>query len=225
MVGSGDHKATILYFEGGSGRIHRNANTLLINRSMYYFTLHGIKISILGFDFPNKGRGKYQVARTTDSHFQAIQKKVNNLRENGNERIWLMGLSNGAISVTHAGASGIKGVKGLIAINPPRNIYNSFSRRGTIVDFSKITLPFLLITHEEDNGNFKGMSDKLFKLVFSSSMKPEMVVFSGGITGSSAEATHLSQKYQHGLRGLEEEFAQTVINFIDSNSAITESGK
>ena len=44
-----------------------------------------------------------------------------------------------------------------------------------------------------------------------------MVTLSGGLIGVSREARFLSQKYQHGLRGLEKEFAQTVIGFIDSD--------
>ena len=224
-VESEDYKAIILYFEGGSGRIHINTNSALINRARQYFTSQGIKITVLGFDFPFHGRGKYQVARTTDSHFQVIQKKVNNLRNEGHESIWLMGLSNGAISVLHAGASNIQGVEGLIVINPPRGIYTHLTRSGTFVDFKKITLPILLVTHEMDHCGLRGWSEEFLRVVFPSSAKPEMVTFSGGRTGTSPQATHLSQRYQHGLRGLEKEFAQTVINFIDSNSDITEAGK
>jgi len=219
-VGSSDHKATILYFEGGSGRIvdltHVQADNMLINRSSYYFTSQGIKLSYLEFNFTHPSI-KAQVKRTTENHFQAIQKKVNSLKENGHKIIWLMGISNGAISVMHAGACGIQDVKGLIAINPPKFTYNNYSRSGTIVDFKKIKLPILLVTHKEDHSLYKNFSNSFFKQIFPASANAEIVIFSGGRVGSSPEATHLSQLYQHGLYGLEKEFAQTVINFIDLN--------
>jgi len=225
-VGSEGHKATILYFEGGSGRIieqyNRNARKKLINRSSHYFWSEGIKLTYLGFNFHSR---KGQIARTTDSHFGTIQKKVDKLREKGHDRIFLMGLSNGAISVMHAGANKVQGAEGLIVINPPRFTYNPYSRSGTIVDFKKITLPFLLITHKEDHGLYKGFSADFFRRLFPASIRPEIVTFSGGHTGTSPEATHLSQLYQHGLRGLEKVFAQTVIDFIDSNSDVTATGK
>jgi hypothetical protein len=229
-TGSEEHKATILCFTGGSGRFDFSWKGGTYGRSKYYFISQGIKMEALSFDFP-KGR-KGQVARTTDSHFQVIQKKVNDLKKNGHERIWLMGLSNGAISVTYAGARNILGVKGLIVINPPRESYlpvrnnqSVVSYYGTFVEFEKITLPILMVTHEMDNCGLRNWSKQFLRGVYPSSANSEMVTFSGGRTGTSPEATHLTVEYQHGLRGLEKEFAQAVINFIDSNSDITEARK
>ena len=228
-TGSEEHKATILYFEGGSGRFYPNWKGNLYGRSKYYFISQGVKMDGLSFDFPYV---KAQVLRTTDRHFQVIQEKVNNLRKKGHERIWLMGLSNGTISVTHAGANNIQGVKGLIVINPPRESYavmrgdtSVFTAYGNFVDFKKITLPILMVTHEKDNCGLRNWPKQYLWDVYPSSANPEMVTLSGGRIGTTPEATHVSQKYQHGLRGLEKEFARTVIKFIDSNNDITEAGK
>lgn len=233
-TGSEEHKATILYFKGGSGRININATAGLFYRWRPYFTSQGIIWTFLSFDFPKGSKG--QIARTTESHFQIIQKKVNDLRKEGHERIWLMGQSNGGISVMHAGARQIKGVEGLIAINPASiilgiqrsssGILNLNPRAmSLLIDLDEITLPIMLIVHEKDWNTWAYLTEGFFKQLFSSSKRAEIVMFSGGRTGTSPEATHLSPDYQHGLRGLEKEFVQTVINFIDSNSDITEAGK
>ena len=226
-TGSEKHNATIIWFQGGNGRIEKNWKNCLYGRSKPYFISQGIKMEVLSFEFP-KGR-KGQMARTTDSHFQVIQKKVNHLRKKGHERIWLMGLSNGTISVMYAGARNIQGVTGLIVINPPRESYvaqranySEFIAFGTFVDFTRITLPILMVTHEMDNSGLRNWSKHYMRGVYPSSANPEMVTLSGGRTGTSPEATHKSERYQHGLRGLEKEFAQTVINFIDSNNDITD---
>jgi len=233
-TGSEEHKATIIYFKGGNGHINPNATGGLFYRWRPYFTSQGIIWTFLSFDFPRSPQG--QMARTTASHFKVIQKKVNNLRKEGHENIWLMGQSNGGISVMYAGASQIKGVKGLIAVNPA-SIILGIQRSSTgilnlnpramslLIDLNEITLPIMLIVHEKDWNTWSDLTEGFFKQLFSSSKKAEIVMFSGGRTGTSPEATHLSPDYQHGLRGLEEELAQAVINFIDSNSDITKAGK
>ncbi len=206
-VGSKDHKATILYFEGGSGKIKRigdrGSENKLICRSVRYFSSAGIKVKYMPFNLPISASGA--ISRTRKDHFYTIQKKVNQLREAGHKHIWLMGISRGAISVTNAGAKQIKGVEGLIAINPGAGYY--------LGDFNKIALPFLLITHELNEWT-TGFSENEFKRRYSNSSRPQNTIFSGGRTGTSRMATVLSQKYQHGLRGLEKEFANVVIDFI-----------
>lgn len=210
-VGSKDHKATILYFEGGPGIIRdcfrNNSNNFLICRSNSYFYSSGIQLKYMPFNFPYPSI-KAQTLRITDDHFNAIQKKVNELRAADHNNIWLMGISNGAISVLYAGERQIKGVEGLIAINPGAS--------GQFNNFKKITLPLLLITHEQDGG-LTGYSEGIFKSLCPNSTRPQNTIFSGGVTGTSIEARGSTQRYQHGLRGLEKEFANTVIDFIATN--------
>jgi len=212
-VGSKDHKATILYFEGGSGKMidmsSRWADDMLINRSSYYFTSAGIRVNSTDYSFPIKTDDK---GRVSEKHFQDIQKKVFDLKKDGHNHIWLMGISMGAISVMYAGGSQIKGVEGIVALNPPM-----FSYSGMTKDLNKIELPFLVVTHQHDGSNFKNYSNQMFKKSLPSSPNPKLVVLTGGLVGSSVEATQSTQKYQHGFRGKEKEFAQTVIDFILSN--------
>ena len=231
-TGSKEHKATILCFTGGGGHFDKSWKGGTYGRSKYYFTSQGIKMEALSFDFP-KGRTA-QVARTTESHFQVIQKKVNDLRRSGHKRIWLMGLSNGAISVWGAGASQIKGVEGLFAINPPSGAigierfpsgYINYRSINLLVDLDEITLPVMVMVHEKDGNVWPHLTEDFIKQLFSSSKRVEIVMFSGGRIGTSIEATRKTVEFQHGLRGLEKEFAQTAINFIDSNSDITEAEK
>ena len=209
-VGSKGHKATILYFEGGSGKIKRlgdkGAKNKLICRSAHYFHSKGIKIVYIPFNL------SHQSSRVKENHFNKIQKSVTRLRTEGHKNIWLMGISNGAISVSYAGEKQIQGVEGLIAINPGAS--------GRYNDFSKIKLPFLLITHEKDGG-LNGWSPGVFSdYICPNSIRAKNVIFKGGLVGTSREARGSTQKYQHGLRGLEKEFADAVIEFIFAGSNI-----
>ena len=199
------HKATILYFEGGGGQIYPISQGKLIVRSRYYFEKHGYELVFMYLSFPSSAHGFGQ--RYTEKHFNEIQAKVNKLSEKGYQRIWLMGISAGTFSVTYAGINKINGVEGLIIINAGQ--YLLFE------GLKKIKLPILAMTHEEDSGPLKDMSED-FSRYFPSSIDPQIVVFSGGVTGTSLIATRDGQKFQHGLRGLEKEFAQAVIDFIDS---------
>jgi len=219
-LASDKNRATILYFEGGGGKIvHDSFNPSsgkLINRSDRYFLTSGISIAFmnLNFEYPSY---KAVSLRYTQKHFLEIQRRVNGLLENGKTRIWLMGISMGSLSVLHAATNKIQGVEGLVIINPPTMI-----RWG---EMKKIELPILVLVHEEDGGPFKFTSNEDFKAICPSSKRPQLVTFSGGLTGKGVNATRLTQKYQHGLRGLEKKFVQTVINFIDSNVTSTTSVK
>lgn len=208
--GSKDYKATILYFEGGSGRIKKiggkGADSKLICRSAHYFHSAGIKINYLPFNF------RYQWERLNKKHFNKIQQSVDKLRTNGHTNVWLMGISNGAISVSYAGENQIQGVEGLIAINPGAG--------GRYNDFSKIKLPFLLITHENDGGLAGYQPNYFTKYICPNSIRAENAIFKGGKIGFSRGTKGQTQRYQHGLRGLEKKFVEVVKEFIlsDSNS-------
>ena len=118
-----------------------------------------------------------------------------------------MGISMGTFSVRNAGRRQVQGVEGLILINPPFNV------RAEL-----ITIPILIVTHEKDNSSMKTLTAEQIRNFYYQSPKAEIVIFSGGVVGSGPQATHLTQKYQHGLRGLETEFVQTVVQFIDDTT-------
>jgi pimeloyl-ACP methyl ester carboxylesterase len=214
-IGSMNHKATILYFEGGGGQVYPSSVNKLIGRSRYYLENHGFKLTFMDLNFLSSARGAGP--RYTEKHYRDIQKRVNQLAKNGYPRIWLMGISNGAYSVLYAGINQIQGVEGLIVINSGQYLLWG--------NLKKIELPILAITHEEDGGPLKDLSDDDYRRYFSSSINPQIVVFSGGHTGTSRQAIQAGQRYQHGLRGLEKEFAHTVIDFIDFYGGATSADK
>jgi pimeloyl-ACP methyl ester carboxylesterase len=213
-VDSENYKATILYFEGGTGEILRGSQNKLINRCSVQFRQEGIIVNYM-YVRQSESRGAIRT-RTSLEHFKKIQEKVDSLKAEGHKRIWLMGISNGTLSVMHAGALQVENVEGLIIINPRKDMYSPFHRDGVYAKFSNITLPVLVITHELDNSNMKTLSSDMVQHIYRQSPKAEIVVFSGGVVGSGPSATHLTQKYQHGLRGLETEFVQEVVRFIDA---------
>jgi hypothetical protein len=213
-VDSENYKATILYFEGGTGEIRRGSQNKLINRCSVQFRQEGIIVNYM-YVRQSESRGAIRT-RTSLEHFKKIQEKVDSLKAEGHKRIWLMGISNGTLSVMHAGALQVEDVEGLIIINPRKDMYSPFHRDGVYAKFSNITLPVLVITHELDNSNMKTLSSDMVQHIYRQSPKAEIVLFSGGVIGSGPSATHLTQKYQHGLRGLETEFVQEVVRFIDA---------
>ena len=212
-VDSGNYKATVLYFEGGTGEIRRGTQNRLINRCSAQFRQEGIIVNYIYVRHDRSIKGV--LTRVRSEHYQKIQSKVDSLREDGNRKIWLMGISNGTLSVMYAGESQVRGVEGLIIINPRKDMYSPFHKDGVYAKFSYIKRPVLLVTHEKDNSNMKNLNQETVSQIFRQSPKAEIVTLSGGVVGSGPNATHLTQKYQHGLRGLETEFVQTVVRFID----------
>jgi len=102
----------------------------------------------------------------------------------------------------------------LILINPGAG--------GRLNNYKRISLPVLLITHELDGG-MKGFTAEEFKRVCPKSVRAKNSIFRGGVTGISREATGSSQKYQHGLRGLEKQFVEVVVSFIVTTPSNTNS--
>jgi hypothetical protein len=215
-VDSANYRATILYFEGGTGEIRQGNPNMLINRCSVRFRQEGIIVDYMDVRHDRSPKGV--LTRVTDEHFRKIQQKVDSLREDGHRKIWLMGISNGTLSVMYAGERQVKGVEGLIIINPRRDMYSPSDKDGVYAKFSDITLPVLVIAHAQDNSNMKNLNKELVSQIFRKSPKAEAVALSGGVVGSGPEATYLTQKYQHGLRGLEAELVQTVVRCIDDTT-------
>jgi predicted esterase len=201
---SNKYRATILFFEGGTGKIYQNDPDQLINRTKYKLSKEGFEIEYMPLSFTN------HLDRLTETHFQSIQKKINALKKKGYNHVWLMGISNGTLSVMNAGCNNIIGVEGLIIVNPRHNIHMH-------LDFRKVTLPILIITHEKDDSNLKHLTTENVKQIFPDSLLPDIIVLSGGHVGKGPQAEYLTQKWQHGLTGLENEFVKSVSDFIAKN--------
>lgn len=203
-----NYLATVLYFEGHPGTVvppeSRYADVKLINRTLSAFRSRGIIVRTVDITINS------MVLRQTDEHMRFIQRKVDQLKEAGHTRVWLMGISAGAISVLHAGSCEVRGVEGLIVINPAT---------GACSPRPKIDLPVLVLRHEKDGCGFMNFSAHLVDSYFSSSPCREYVLFTGGRIGYSMAALCKTQKYQHGLRGNERRFVDVVERFIRQQTA------
>ena len=89
------------------------------------------------------------------------------------------------------------------------------------------TVPIIERAFESDSWhipvlNMEGekIADIFADYICPNSIRAKNAIFKGGLVGTSREARGSTQKYQHGLRGLEKEFAEVVIAFIfaDSNT-------
>lgn len=203
-VNSVEYQATILFFEGGAGNL-KTGPDWLINRCSYRLAKEGLRVEYMPLLFSNR------MNRLTEQHFQSIQEKVDKLKKAGHRRIWLMGISNGTYSVMNAGCNRIRDVQGIIIINLCGGEIQNH------LNFRNIRLPILIVTHEKDMSYMKNWTPEHLKYTFPNSSKADIIVFSGGVVGEGPQATHLSQRWQHGLRGLEKEFVKTVSDFIGTN--------
>lgn len=104
-----------------------------------------------------------------------------------------------------------KGVSGLILSSP-----RSRGRHGSITDYDKdvINVPVLLVQHAEDpcKGTPYSNLDKVRQFYESSSGKVDVIVVSGGDTGSTGPGS--CQNGAHSFRGLQEETATAIANWV-----------
>lgn len=203
-VNSENYRGTILFFEGGDGTKKKNPS-MFIYRTGYRLKNEGFIVHPWWLNFPNRE------SRLSDKHATDIQAKVDALVKEGHQNIWLMGISNGSLSVMNAACRNINNVSGYILVNPVEQIF----RR---LEIKNIDRPILLAIHEKDAASrLCGYNQDTLNALFRGSPNPKLVVFSGGRVGDTPEARGRTQYWQHGLMGLENEFVRAASDFINEN--------
>lgn len=160
-------KALILFIPGGDGNIGFKPDTVDLKYS-FYQTLKSLtnsdltsgRFDVVVMDFPLAMRDTS--ARGSDDHLTRIDSAVHYYRMKTGLPIWIMGHSNGGISLTYY----VKFLQKERRLNDISGIIASAVRNGT--DFQEpINVPILFIHHEKDgcSNTLSSYSYKLYETV------------------------------------------------------------
>jgi hypothetical protein len=147
-------KATLIYIPGGEGRLGLKPERKNLG-GFYAATLKplsdsnlssgGLNVVVFDSPVPLPVGANYPVSRTSAEHLARIESVVRYYRDNYGVPVWLMGHSNGAVSLTEFFSMLQRENRtDLIA----GAIYSS-ARNGARFD-SKTQLPILFLAHEQD---------------------------------------------------------------------------
>ena len=215
-----DSKALILFIPGGDGRIGIKEGQADL-RHPYYQSLKRLSnpamtsghTDFVILDSPNElsPRQPYPTARGTTDHIVRIESAIRFYKEKTGLPIWLMGQSNGGISLTEYVKFAQKNKKmdlisGLILsgarsesnFNPP------------------INMPVLFIHHKEDGCSKITPSSAMsnFQVMKKINLSTTEIIW---ITSGEEEATNPCHSGHHMFFGVAEEYSRAIDEFISAN--------
>jgi len=206
--------ATAILLPGGKGKIEltdsgpqKQGNFLVRTRDQ--FADHGLLTIVMDApsDLADRKKG-LKGKRLTDENLADIKAIVDYARKQANVPVWLVGTSRGTISASYVAGREPGLVNGIVLTSTVSNSGKKGAASVMDTSLENITVPVLLVHHEEDNCNvspasgIKRVSKKLggAKLV-------ETKLFSGGKEKDGKECAGYSH---HGYFKIEDE----VVNFI-----------
>lgn len=221
-------KAALVLLAGGGGHIDLDAEgcpKLLRGNSLIRMArmFRGMGFATALVDAPSDHFGEDGLAgfRSAPAHAEDLGKVIAGVRARTRLPVWLVGTSRGTISAVNA-ASRLKGdaaPDGVVLTSALMygNQGNKYWVRDSVFDFDlkTVTLPLLLVGHEED-GCFRsppGQMPRLFDRL--GSTRKQMVRMTGGPgsrAGSGPEAC--AGRSPHGFIKQERELAEGMARFI-----------
>ena len=220
---SPDAIATLIFIPGGIGQLGLKP-TQTDTKNNFYQSLklltHGTSsskgISVVLFDSPAaldlNPRG-YPWSRASKEHLKRISSVVRFYKQRTEKPIWLMGHSNGAVSVTE-----------LVRFDDPERgpallsgLVVSGARTGTHFDAKPLGIPVLFLHHANDQCRdaLPSSSVKNFEQVKQANKAPTEFRF---IKGGEAEARSPCQSGYHMYNGAETEMVEALRSFISANT-------
>ena len=223
-----DSKALVIFIPGGWGYIglkqfqNLNPQPAEIGKSSFSQGLNSLsnpeltsgKLDVVLLDSPSElspGQ-RWPAARTGFDHMIRIESAIKYYKEKTGLPVWVMGHSNGGISLTEFFKYAKK--------NNKTDLISGFIASGVRSETyfeAPITFPILFIHHEKD-----GCSDTVPKASFANYEKvkaaskfPTEFVY---VTGGSAESTNPCISGTHMYNEANQEFAKYIENFVLKNS-------
>ena len=211
-------KAAVVLFAGGhgglqmdkSGALQRGKGNFLV-RSAPLFASHGLTVAIVDAPSDRQLPPHLSGFRQTAEHAADIKAVISWMRENTKLPVWLIGTSRGtqsaaAVATRLAGSDGPNGlVLTASVVNDPR------SRAVTEMGVDKLTIPVLVVHHEEDACRvtlFRDVPRLMEKLT--AAARKELVTFRGGENrGDPCEAMAY-----HGFNGLEKDVVARIAAWV-----------
>ena len=217
--GGGAAGASVILFTGGNGLIGATGGNFLL-RTRAKFAAAGFFVISAGAASDYRG-GLTVAIRTSAEHAEDVGALIEWARQRNDRPVWLIGTSNGTISVASAGARLAKAdarrrPNGLVmtsTITPPRG--TSFGPAQMTIDYSAIAAPTLFVHNKEDacaGSQFANLQPLIER--FSRAPKKELIAFSGGDPPTSDACDAFSR---HGYLGLEDKVIGAIIAWIKAN--------
>ena len=216
-AGSGS-KAQLIFIPGGEGQLHLRAGQTDI-ANPFYLMLKDLSrspnpfgnLDVVLFDSPERLAisSGYPRSRATVDHLARIQSVIDFYRKRTGKPVWLMGHSNGAISVTeylrYAQKRGLAdSIAGMIV-----SAANSF----TYFDSTPLDLPILFMSHRKDGcqGADPGALFRTYKKVKELDRAPTSFAY---IDSGNAEQRPPCASGYHMYNGAGAEVVQVLRSFI-----------
>jgi hypothetical protein len=210
-------KATLIFIPGGEGQLNLNPDKKDLG-GFYGNTLKPLSdpsrtsgiFNVVVFDSPValQTGSSYPGSRATSSHLTRIESVVLYYKEKFNQPVWLMGHSNGAVSITEFYKYLQKNKKE----NLVSGIIYSSGRNGASFN-NGTNLPVLFLAHQKDGcskstlHNSKSVYDELKK---TDQQKVEYVLIQGG----EAQSSDVCSSGHHMFYGAGEEAYTAIDAFV-----------
>ncbi len=212
-------QASVILFSGGGGRlkidedgITKTGNFLI--RSRYYFVEQGLVTFIP--DVPSD-QGELINIRISQDHIDDVKKMIQWLRAHyPGKPVWLVGTSRGTISVASVAANtnAKTGADGIVMTATVTRQSNSGKDSVYSTDIDNITVPTLLVHHEDDEcyvTPFEDIPDLM------SDLKRVKVKQIKSYTGGKNKGHECRGKSYHGFKGIEEDVVNDISEWIKAH--------
>ena len=211
-------KALLILIPGGEGQLNLKPTQLNVG-NQFYLTLKQLTqgsepkgiFDVVLFDSPERlenSRG-YPSSRATPDHMSRIRSVVQFYKEKTKKPIWLMGHSNGAVSVTEY----LRYEKKIGQGNQISGLIVSGARKLAYFDSDPLNLPILFMSHRQDGclNADPNASVNNFEKVKSLNMAQTSFVF---IETGSPEGSRTCETGYHMYNNATQEVVATLRNFI-----------
>jgi alpha/beta superfamily hydrolase len=218
--------AAAILFQGGAGRIGAAGSAtngwarveLFLSGGARRFTDNDITVAI--FDNPSDRGDLNSGFRNAAEHNQDVAALIAFLRkENPGLPVWLIGNSNGTLSVTSAAANlGKAGPDGIVLSSSVSVEHSLTGQKFThpywAAKLDQIAVPVLISHHKDDVCEYSPYAAMQKALPsFSKSLKVEMITMEGGATASGNSCGSGPHQYQ----GIEVETTKKIADWIKVN--------
>jgi pimeloyl-ACP methyl ester carboxylesterase len=220
--------ASIILIGGGPGNYGmyesfgspsaKNGKNFLV-RTRENFAKEGLAVAVVDIcsDMKKSKKGMTVKWRLSEKHLKDIQAIALFMKNKYALPVWVIGTSRGTWSTLNIAINDSKNISGIILTSSitRRPKAASFKRGILDMDLDKVTLPTLIVAHENDKCFFSPPEDAgAIKDKLTNSPVVETKLFSGGKKPKTAECKPLSQ---HGFYGIENEVVGYISEFVKFN--------
>ena len=230
LINPANPVASVILFAGGWGNLQlgsgfgeptvSNSSKNFLVRTRKDFAKQGLMVAVI--DSPSDKKKMNSIWRISEENGQDIKGVANYLKSQANIPVWLVGTSYGTLSAPNGTIRNKEVVDGLVLtssvtrMRAKSKIYGTHPDGIINMDLGKITVPTLIVSHQDDKCELTPASDapKLKKALVNSP-KVEIMYFTGGKRPKSKPCHALSA---HGFYGIEDQVVTAIADFIKANS-------